>query len=237
MKNLLVFIFSFPYLLCSGQNADNNFSRFSIGVNASVNSSNFAYKALEEENKLLIDWLKDISSPKKAFNAGLAIQYRLTNRLELESGVQYTRQASERNVYSFESNVIDLGIDRSQSKIRLDYLEIPLRLNYRLIDRDLFFYLTGGIAANVFLKDQTKNILHYKNGNTFEAGNDLGNQDLNKVITSLMAGFGLGYNVLPGFSIRLEPLFRYGIQSIAKPVSLTMQNYSYGLQGGVYFNL
>ena len=112
---------------------------------------------------------------------------------------------------------------------RIDYLEIPLMLRYRIIDRKLSLHVLSGFSTNVLI-----------NNNVFV---DNGS-DLVKSGTILMArpvnysgtfGLGLGYQITGKFLIGLEPSFKYYLQSYTTSSQISSNPYAFGLFTGLIY--
>lgn len=118
----------------------------------------------------------------------------------------------------------------SESDITLtqhfDYLEVPLVLKYKIIDRKIDFNLTGGVITN-FLFSNKVNIT--RNGDTELFGETT---DINYINYQGSVGMGIEYPITSGFSFTVEPRFRYYINPIDKTAEINVHPYSFGFYAG-----
>ncbi|HET7360742.1 MAG TPA: hypothetical protein VFI78_02295 [Salinimicrobium sp.] len=88
---------------------------------------------------------------------------------------------------------------------QLGYLEIPISLEYNIIDKKIGLNIIGG-ASTLFLED---NLVSVNSGNLTTALGQANN--LNDVSFSTNIGFGLDYELTENFNLNLEPIFKYQI--------------------------
>lgn len=111
-----------------------------------------------------------------------------------------------------------------------DYLEVPLMLKYKMIDRKIDFNLTGGVITN-FLFSNRVNMTH--NGDTEFFGETT---DINYINYQGSVGMGIEYPVKSGFSFTIEPRFRYYINPIDKTAEINVHPYSFGFYAGFNYS-
>ena len=112
---------------------------------------------------------------------------------------------------------------------RLDYLEIPLILRYRLIDRKLNVYILGGMSTNVLIN----NDVYIDNGSELvRGGNILMTRPVNYSST---LGMGLGYQISRKLTFALEPSFKYYLQSYTTTNTIISNPYSWGVFTGLAY--
>ncbi len=109
-----------------------------------------------------------------------------------------------------------------------DYLEIPLTVKYKIIDRKFDFSLSGGLVTNLLVNNVVK---LEQNGEKTRFGKT---DEINQV--NYIGSFGLGfeYPLVSGFAFSLEPRFRYYLNPIDK--SALIHPYSFGFFAGVTYN-
>jgi len=111
---------------------------------------------------------------------------------------------------------------------QLGYVEVPLELNYALIDKKFGLNLIGGLSS-LFLVD---NSVALTSGNlTTEMGRANNVNDLN-----FSANFGLGvnYEFSPKIQLNLEPMFKYQLNTFSQTDG-TFNPYSVGVYSGLSF--
>lgn len=108
------------------------------------------------------------------------------------------------------------------------YLEIPLELDYALIDRKFGVNLVGGISS-LFLLD---NLVLLTSGDlTTEIGEA---NNVNNVNFSTNIGFGVNYKFSPKIQLNIEPVFKYQLNTFSE-VSGDFQPFSVGVYSGLNF--
>ncbi len=110
-------------------------------------------------------------------------------------------------------------------KYNFHFLEIPLRINYRISDKKFFSYLTTGLSVNFFLGDKSKSWIHNENGEDVQLKGNSGIRDFNTVRVGIIGGLGLGYRISSKTNLRFEPLFRYSLTPLAD-APVKQYNYS-----------
>jgi len=150
---------------------------------------------------------------------GLTVNYALTDRISLSTGVVYTRMTSD-----FDKIV---GSDCITKEQILHYVGVPLTVNYRLWgNKKLAVYAGAGGQADVNVAAKTVT--------------DGGEQKMRKdhLQWSANAMMGVQYNILPQLGAYIEPGARYyfdndsGIENFFKEKKL-----NFGLQMGIRFNV
>lgn len=228
MKVLISVLIVFSSILSFGQDPVVEQHRFSAGLNF---SPNYSYRVLKYRSELqyFVDTREESEHASFGFNTGLTAQYNMGALLELELGLQYSRQTNIfKNVPAYDDlSFTSVGLVDYQC--RYYYLEIPVRLNYRVLNKKVFWYVTGGVSLNIFLKDKTKYWLTYNGGlkevNTVENAT----VDPNSLVYAVIGGVGAGYNITEKFNLRLEPLFRYSLTPLEE-APIDQHNYSVGTQ-------
>ncbi len=111
---------------------------------------------------------------------------------------------------------------------QLGYIEIPVELNYALIDRKFGVDLIGGMSS-LFLVDNS--VLVESEGLVTEVGEATNVNDVN---FSANFGMGLNYDFSPKVQLNVEPVFKYQINTFSKTAG-EFQPFSIGIYSGVSF--
>lgn len=90
------------------------------------------------------------------------------------------------------------------------YLEMPVILRYKLIDRGIDFNVIGGLSYNMLVNN---NVYTISNGSKYQVGETDG---LNPFMVSSSLGMGMEYNLSDKFSLNFEPTFRYYLNQIGR---------------------
>ena len=112
---------------------------------------------------------------------------------------------------------------------RIDYLEIPLTVRYKVIDRKISFQVLGGMSANVLLDT---NVFIDNGSEALKSGTILMARPVNYSST---LGLGIEYLLKKNLSIALEPTFKYYLQSYTTNSKIGTNPYAIGIfTGAVY---
>ena len=130
---------------------------------------------------------------------GLSLNYGLSSRWSVESGIRYTFLRSD---FMRESE-----IEKTEINQRIHYIGIPLKFNYRIFGNNRFsIYGQGGAALDIPVNG-TQSIMKWEQG--------WNKPEFNRITISaplqwsIEGGVGLQYHLTPSISIYAEPSFRY----------------------------
>lgn len=111
---------------------------------------------------------------------------------------------------------------------KLGYLEVPVELEYKLIDHKFEVNIIGG-ASTLFLDENMITV------NSGSLSTDLGEaNNLNNVSFSTNIGLGVDYNLTKQFKLNVEPMFKYQINTFSG-ASGEAQPYYLGIYSGFSF--
>ncbi|RTE54911.1 hypothetical protein EHW67_07045 [Arenibacter aquaticus] len=105
------------------------------------------------------------------------------------------------------------------------YIEVPLELNYALLDHKFGVNLIGGLSS-LFLMDNL--VILKSNGQTTEVGEA---NNINNVNFSTNVGLGLHYKFTPKLRFNVEPVFKYQLNTFSD-TSGSFNPYSLGVYSG-----
>ncbi|MBC8766971.1 hypothetical protein H4O18_03095 [Arenibacter sp. BSSL-BM3] len=105
------------------------------------------------------------------------------------------------------------------------YLEVPLELNYALLDRKFGVNIIGGVSS-LFLTDNS--VVLESNGQTTDVGEA---NNINSVNFSTNFGLGLNYKFTPKLKFNVEPVFKYQLNTFSN-TSGNFNPYSLGVYSG-----
>jgi hypothetical protein len=168
------------------------------------------------------------SSPTASTNGQIDnIDYTLTARNLVVSSQPGGSALSEAPVNSLDVSAQNPEREGFMTQ-QLGYLEIPVELNYTLINRKFGLNLIGGVSS-LFLMD---NSVALTSGNlTTEMGEANNINDLN-----FSANFGLGvnYNFSQNIQLNIEPVFKYQLNTFSETDG-TFNPYALGIYSGLSF--
>lgn len=129
------------------------------------------------------------------------------------------------NFDPIKSNLSNVGNSLRQN---FSYVEIPVSLRYKVIDKTFDLNIIGGVSSNILV------------GNNVYANSDLGKFDIgqtagvNDFILSSTVGMGMEYNISNKISLNLEPMVRYYLTPVSASVS-NINSLSFGLFSGLSY--
>ncbi len=109
------------------------------------------------------------------------------------------------------------------------YLEFPVVLRYKFVDRSVDFNLIGGLSYNMLVGNS---VYTTSDGGKYNVGQT---QGLNFITFSSSLGMGMEYSVSEKLSLNLEPTFRYYINPFNQMTISGVHPYSFGIFSGVSY--
>lgn len=111
---------------------------------------------------------------------------------------------------------------------QLGYIEVPLELNYALVDKKFGVDLIGGISS-LFLVDNS--VLLESDELITEVGEA---NNVNSTNFSANVGMGLNYNFAPKLQLSIEPVFKYQLNTFSKTAG-DFRPFTIGVYSGISF--
>lgn len=168
---------------------DHNFEILTSNGTVTTNNSDVFLFAVNNNNRLITAFTKDVFDPKKAS-------------------------------LNFISNTM---------KQSFSYLELPVFMRYKLIDKKVDFNILGGFSYNILLDNSVYTII---DGSKYMIGTTDG---INKYSISSSVGMGMEYNFSDKLSLNLEPTFRYYLNSFNNEYGSDFHHYSFGVFSGITY--
>ncbi|MFK7757858.1 MAG: outer membrane beta-barrel protein [Flavobacteriales bacterium] len=203
--------------------------RFTIGAYFSPEA---AYRSLEntadsEQFNQLVERRNNSESPKFGYTTGLSIAYDLKNNFSLESGLQHSNRGFQHKIswsnlitnniiddrYGFTYNSSEEGNIETISFIdRLQYLGIPINLNYVAGRKKLKFISSIGVTAEYLFKASSVVVKHYDDKRPERDARI--EEGYNRFNLSPQISLGVEYQFSDQMSLRAMPTFRAGLMPI-----------------------
>jgi len=136
------------------------------------------------------------------------------------------------NTYSSDFfDPVKSGLEGFDAEISqsFEYIEIPLLISYKVIDRVIDFQLLGGMSTNLLVSND---VFAEFDGQRINLGKTDG---IYKVNYSSVVGFGIEYGFTDKLSFSIEPTFKYYINSFSSGNRLHVHPFSVGLFSGVSY--
>lgn len=109
------------------------------------------------------------------------------------------------------------------------YLEFPVFLRYKLVDKMIGINLIGGLSYNLLVNNTVYTTF---DGNIYPVGDTKG---LNPLSLSSSLGMGMEYNISNKLSLNLEPTFRYYLNPFSVTTGSYIHPYSFGIFSGISY--
>ena len=132
----------------------------------------------------------------------------------------------------FDAEEVDIvaqsPAQNGQMRQQMRYLEIPLEMQYRFVDKKLSVDLIGGFSSLLLIDNQVSLAAEGRVTSMGEANN------VNPLNFSTNLGIGLGYQLGTQWSLSVEPLFKYQLNTFDGDAG-NFQPYSFGVYSGINF--
>ena len=144
------------------------------------------------------------------------------------------RISSERIHTAYNTDVFDPEkaslkyIDNSLRQ-NFSFLEFPVFLRYKVIDKTLDLNIIGGISSNLLVNNS---VYASSEGGRYPVGKTEG---LNIITFSSSLGMGMEYNITGNLSLNLEPTFRYYLNPFNDIPGMGIHPYSFGVFSGISY--
>jgi len=110
----------------------------------------------------------------------------------------------------------------------MGYLEIPVEINYVLLDKKVGVNVVSGVSS-LFLLDNVVNL--ESDTGTTEMGKA---NNINSLNFSANFGLGVDYNISKKVKLQLEPLFKYQLNTFSNTAG-EFKPYSFGVYSGIQY--
>ena len=160
------------------------------------------------------------------------VDYTLTSKnLVVSSNSNNRIEALNQNPFLDASSTEVLAASASRTGVmeqQFGYIEVPVELNYALIDKRFGVNLIGGVSS-LFLID---NAVSLSSGElTTEIGEA---NNVNNVNFSTNVGFGVNYKFTSKVKLNIEPVFKYQLNTFSATDG-SFQPFSVGVYSGLTF--
>lgn len=133
-----------------------------------------------------------------------------------------------------QSNTINMSgtvVEKFEGEInqKMGYLEVPLELSYKLLDKKFGINVIGGMST-LFLNENRVSLV--SNGSEINIGEA---NNLNNIHFSSNVGLGFKYTFWKSFQANFQPMFKYQINTFSND-SGNFKPYFVGLYSGISFS-
>ena len=129
-------------------------------------------------------------------------------------------------------NVSGTVVQKFEGEInqKMGYIEVPLELSYKLLDRKFGINVVGGVST-LFLNENKVSLVS-SNGSEINIGEA---NNLNNIHFSSNVGLGFKYTFWKSFQANFQPMFKYQINTFSND-SGNFKPYFIGLYSGISFS-
>jgi hypothetical protein len=191
---------------------------------------------------------------------GVAVNYSVNKKLKIRTGINsFSVDYNTNNIVFFQSanarmmeNVsptargslieiipiknLNTAFNRLESEQnngvlnqRMGYFEMPMEISYKLVDKKFGVELIGGMSTLFLNKNEVFLEADGMNMKIGEASN------LNPMHFSTNLGIGLNYGFYKNFQARIEPTFKYQLNTFSRD-SQNFKPYIFGIYTGISYN-
>ena len=148
--------------------------------------------------------------------------------LKFNQAINADAENQEELRYFSAQNTTDMEYDASATQY-FEYLEIPLIIKYKIIDRKIDLNVLSGISTHFLIANDI--YLDYDNmSDRFPE-----NVNVNNMNYSGSFGIGIEYPILSKLMLNVEPRFKYYLNPIVKNPSYNIHPYSLGIFTGISY--
>lgn len=191
-----------------------------------------------------------------SFSYGLQVGFKLTNKWSIRSGVNQVNTSYTTNdiVYApgaigfmpenvsssyglYAADFYSMNLSQEAGRLfsqqgsvsqQMNFLEIPIEMEYTLVEGKFGIHLTGG-ASTLLL---TENSLML---NTTQGSQKIGEaNNINQTSFSTNIGLGLNYKLTKKLNLNVEPALKYQINTVQQG-DLNFNPYFFGVYSGLQF--
>jgi hypothetical protein len=130
---------------------------------------------------------------------------------------------------TFDPEKANLQYLNNSLKQNYSYLELPVFLRYKVIDKALDVNVIGGLSYNFLVNNS---VYTMNEGNRYSIGKTDG---LSIMTFSSSFGMGMEYAFTKNISLNLEPTFRYYLNPFKNIDGADIHPYSFGVFSGISF--
>jgi len=129
----------------------------------------------------------------------------------------------------FDPNKASLQPVNNSLDQNFSYLELPVVLKYKILDKTIGINVIGGLSYNLLVHNSVYTTIE---GSRYSIGDTKG---LNPLTLSSSIGMGMEYNISGKLSLNIEPTFRYYLSPFSATTSSFIHPYSFGIFSGVSY--
>lgn len=169
-----------------------------------------------------------IIAPIFGYTTGANMNYQFNNSFALDIGVHFSHRGYQSELIPF------LNLGRIKAISNFTYIDVPVKVDYYVLNSNFSIYFTVGIISSFYVKDSYIEELH-SYGGSIQTKDMFNPQTPDKINLMMLAGFGLDYHITERIFVRVEPIYRRSLSKIKDDASSDFYFWSLGSNVGVYF--
>ncbi|WP_300353331.1 porin family protein [Fluviicola sp.] len=232
----MIFILLLIPGLSVSQLSDTLYRRLSIGISYEANLS-----GRQLNYSLSNQWVADLRNEnemlKYGYTAGLVFRYRLHPKLNLETGLRF----ADRGYTSPKETLVWESPDpkfpsKVKTTVSMNYVEIPVRFNYKLKVGKLDIYAMGGLSLNFLTNKVTRFKMYYENVNK-DINKDKTDYGFEERTYSFSLGIGINIPFAKRLLLNVEPVYSQNFTSIVADKNAREYLYSIGVNTKLFLRM
>jgi len=214
MKKVLhLFLTVSFFVICTENSRGEEFHKVQLGVTF---SPNYAYRTLKGDSEsFVLQGRNEHEIAKFGFSGGLNVGFNPNSWFGIESGILYTNKGyrTEKDYFKQDQEVAILNNSQwIRTVYSFHYIDIPLKMRFSARLDKISFFAAAGITTG-FLAVQ-KNTIQCEREKDSASPNYASHY--NRINLSPTVSAGIDYKVTSKSSLRIEPIYRYGVLNINK---------------------
>lgn len=172
-----------------------------------------------------------VYAPQMAMAASKNTQF-LASNVQVATPLGSVKSKATAAVYSMDANIAIKDSQTPEGTIeqQFDAIEVPIMFRYRLNNNRIKFSVLGGFGASFMIRNET--FLEYAGTRESMGQTD----DIRKFNISTNLGIGMEYPITRAIHFRIEPGFKYYLQSLSKNDDIDFKPYTFTFSTGIGIN-
>lgn len=166
------------------------------------------------------------------YNTGLNLLWKFSPKFRLNTGLHFASIGGQQKDMTFLTSIGPSGMFTKTFTLKQkhQFTEIPVQMDYFLMQKRISVFISAGIAPNYFIQETRRFDEYPASGGRIKGETKTVNDDsYNTIGISGMLGCGVEMKVWEKWSVQLQPSFRYYFAS-NRLIAL-------GVNSGIIYNL
>lgn len=249
IKNLFLLAMLLTFHVSYGQEQDSiptKTSKFSIGIAVSPEMGYRSFNPTNkgEKNDFLMNvskpLLDSLESPKFCYSVGIYSTYQLSKRFSLELAVYYANKGYKIDEITFTTVNDPEKSGTGSIFYNYRYIDVPLNVNFYIINRKFKFFVSTGITANVLINQKSIVKSDEFDVSIFNERNKAFRNNTAPFNMAFNGSLGLEYELSQHVTLRLQPHYQRFLTTIdtSKWINdeYTVKLYNYGIRLGASYH-